>query len=99
MKFPVHLHLGDISTVKADIALLMNPVSGKSGKSETTFNKLSDESPIDYQTLTQMKACVKIHLGDTGPDRDVVLVAGNIGTATTEGPTGGRVGIAECKSE
>ena len=97
--FPVHLHLGDISTQKADIALLMNPIPGKTGKSETIFNKLSDESAIDYQQLTQMNACIKIHLGDTGPDRDIILVAGNIGAATTQTPAGGRLGIAVCKSE
>ncbi|HRI78423.1 MAG TPA: hypothetical protein PLR06_02715 [Cyclobacteriaceae bacterium] len=97
--FPVHLHLGDISTQKADIALLMNPVDGKTGKSETVFSSLSDESAIDYNRLTQMNACIKIHLGDSGPDRDVILVAGNIGTATTPTPTGGRLGIAVCKSE
>ena len=97
--FPVHLHLGNISTPQADIALLMNPVSAKTGKSETIFDKFSDESTVDYQRLTQLNACIKIHLGDTGADRDVVLVAGNIGTANTQGPTGGRLGIAVCKSE
>src|SRR4051812_39200851 len=43
-KYPVHLHLGDITTPAADIALLMNPVGGKSGASETTFDKFADES-------------------------------------------------------
>ena len=77
IKLPVHLHLGDISIQGADVALLMNPVSGATGRSETTFDMLSDESAIDYKRLTQLPACIKIHLGDTGADRDVVLAAGN----------------------
>src|SRR5689334_1946363 len=59
-KFPVHLHLCDITTPAADIALLMNPVAGKSGTSETTFDKLADESTVSYSRLTSMQACVKI---------------------------------------
>ena len=96
----MHLHLGDISTKGADVALLMNPVSGATGRSETTFNILSDESAIDYTRLTQLPACIKIHLGDTGVDRDVVLAAGNIGSSMTQSSNGGRSsGVAVCKSE
>ncbi len=98
-KFPVHLHLGDISKPGADIALLMTPVAGKTGTSETIFNKLSDESSITYQQLIQLQACVKIHLGDAGADRDVVLAAGNIGSAVIKPISGGRTGVAVCKSE
>lgn len=99
-KLPVHLHLGDISAKGADVALLINPVLGATGKSETTFNKLSDESTIDYQRLTQLAACVKIHLGDAGADRDVVLAAGNIGSAVAKSSMGGRSeGVALCKSK
>jgi hypothetical protein len=98
VQHPAHLHLGDITTVGADVALLLNPVNGVSGKSETVFNRLADESTIDYQRLTQMQACVKIHLGDTGADRDVVLAAGNIGTAVAN-DAGGRLGVSTCKSE
>jgi hypothetical protein len=99
-KYPVHLHLGNISTTGADVALLLNPVVGKTGKSETTFNQLADESTITYQQLTQMNACVKIHLGDTGPSRDIILVAGNIGAAVANANSGGRIGgVSLCKSE
>jgi hypothetical protein len=98
-KYPVHLHLGDITTPKADVALLMNPVLGASGKSETTFDKLADESSINYSRLMAMQACVKIHLGDTGSDRDVILAAGNIGAAVAATNSGGRLGVSVCKSE
>ena len=77
----------------------MTPVAGKTGKSQTIFTKLSDESSIDYQRLIQLQACVKIHLGDVGADRDVVLAAGNIGSAVTKPIPGGRTGVAVCKSE
>lgn len=99
VKYPVHLHKGDISTPDADVALLMNPVTGSTGKSETIFNKLSDESTITYQGLVAMKACIKIHLGDVGTERNTILAAGNIGSASTQGTSGGRLGIAVCKSE
>jgi hypothetical protein len=98
-QFPVHLHMGDITTQGADIALLMNPVAGKSGTSETTFDRLADESVINYSRLTSLQACVKIHLGDTGADRDVILAAGNIGTAVAATNSGGRLGVSVCKSE
>jgi hypothetical protein len=98
-KLPVHLHLGDIAKPGADIALLMTPVFGQNGKSETVFNQLSDESFIDYKRLVQLPACIKIHLGDTGAARDVILAAGNIGSSVTQPLSNGRTGVAVCKSE
>ncbi len=98
-KFPVHLHLGDITTPGADVALLMNPVTDKTGTSETTFDRLADESTINYNRLKALQACVKIHLGDTGADRDVILAAGNIGAAVANSNSGGRLGVSVCKSE
>jgi hypothetical protein len=94
IKHPVHLHLPG-----ADVALLMNPVIGNTGRSETTFNALTDESRIDYQKLNALPACIKIHLGDTGPARDIILAGGNIGSSFTNSPAGGRLGISVCKSE
>jgi hypothetical protein len=98
-KYPVHLHLGDITTTGADVALLMNPIEGKTGKSETIFNQLADESTISYSSVVNLQACVKVHLGDTGAARDVVLAAGNIGAAVAQSNPGGRLGIGVCKSE
>lgn len=98
-KHPVHLHRGDITTADADVALLLNPVLGSSGISETTFNMLADESPISYDQLTDLAASIKIHLGDVGDDRNVILVAGNIGSSFAKAKPTGRQGIATCKSE
>lgn len=96
---PVHLHLGDIATPDADVALLLNPVVGKTGKSETTFSMLADESTIQYDQLTALSACVKIHLGDAGDDRNIILAGGNIGMSFTKAKPSGRTGISVCKSE
>jgi hypothetical protein len=98
-EFPVHLHLGDVSTPKADIAAILNPVAAAQGKSETVLSKLADESSVNYQQLISLKACIKIHLSDTGAERDIVLAGGNIGKSATSASSTGRVGFAECKSE
>jgi hypothetical protein len=98
-KFPVHLHLGDLSTPKADVAALLSPVTAGNGKSETVLNKLANETPITYKQVISMNACLKIHLSDVGVERDVVLAGGNIGKASTNSISSGRVGIADCKSQ
>lgn len=96
--FPAHLHFGDISQPGADVMLLFTPVRASSGTSQTTFNKLSDETAVNYASLLKLDACIKIHMGDTGPARDIILAAGNIGNSSTRA-TGGRVGVGVCKSE
>ncbi len=99
MKYPAHLHLGDLSVNGADVAALLRPVVGTSGKSETLINKLAGETAITYADLIKLNACVKVHLSDTGVERDIILVAGNIGTAVSKTIAGGRVGVSVCKSE
>ncbi len=98
LQLPVHLHLGDLTQADADVAALLTPVIGKTGKSETHLVRLADEKTITYRELTELEACIKIHLAETGPDRDIILAAGNIGTAIQHA-FGGRYEIAVCKSE
>jgi hypothetical protein len=98
-KYPVHLHLGDLSVKGADVAALLSPVVGATGKSETHIDKLADETPIIYADLIKLNACIKIHLSDTGAERDIILAAANIGTAVSKTIAGGRVGVSVCKSE
>ena len=98
-KLPVHLHLGDMSQADADVAALLSPVDSKTGKSETILTHLANETPVAYADLLSLEACIKIHLADTGPGRDVVLAAGNIGESFTKSLTSGRTGIGLCKSE
>ena len=99
VEFPVHLHLGDITAADKDVAALLNPVLGKTGLSETTLSILADESAVTYKQLIALEACVKIHLGASGPDRDIILAAGNVGSAASTDVSSGRVGIGVCKSE
>ncbi|HYG17923.1 MAG TPA: hypothetical protein VD816_03300, partial [Ohtaekwangia sp.] len=40
LQHPAHLHAGDISTPDADIAALLNPVTGSTGRSETLLREL-----------------------------------------------------------
>ncbi len=96
---PVHLHLGNLSTPDADVALLLNPVNAADGKSVTTFSMLADVSQFTYEKLSDLEASIKIHLGDVGDDRNVILAAGNIGLSFMKANPGGRTGIATCKSE
>jgi len=96
---PVHLHPGDISMPGADVAALLNPVAGSSGQSETLLVRLSDESPVNYNQLINMDACVKIHLAASGPDRDIILAGGNIGAASTREIASGRFAMGVCKND
>lgn len=98
-KLPAHLHLGDIKTPAADIAVLLNPVLATSGISETSVTKLADDTQVAYKELIQLEASIKIHLSDVGPERDIILAGGNVGALATKTVPGGRVGMAICKSE
>jgi hypothetical protein len=98
-KLPVHLHLGDITTPAADVAALLSPVNAKSGTSETTLKKLADESDVSYSDLIKLNACIKIHLSDVGPERDIILAGGNIGASMIKSIENGRTGFVPCKSE
>lgn len=98
-KLPVHLHLGDISTPGADVAALLTPVNAKTGISETVLKQLADETEIPYSDLIKLNACVKIHLSDVGPERDIVLAGGNIGASMSKSIENGRTGFVPCKSE
>jgi hypothetical protein len=96
-KYPVHLHLGDLTTEGASVAALLNPLVGNVGKSETTLTQLADETAVTYASLIRLNACVKIHLSDSGPEKDIVLAAGNVGAASTKSANG-RLGMAVCQS-
>lgn len=97
IQHPVHLHLGTISAEDAEIAALLTPVEGTTGRSETTLTNLADESRITYSQLIALNACIKVHLAASGPDKDVVLAGGNIGKAASD--DAGRKGFGSCKSE
>ena len=95
---PVHLHLGDLATADADIAALLTPLTAATGQSETRLARLADETAVTYTDLIGLRASVKIHLADIGPERDIILAAGNIGQAFAESVASGRTSVAICKS-
>jgi len=95
---PVHIHFGNISEDNAALGATLNPVYGKTGKSSTHLTMLADETPVTFIDLKNIDACIKIHLADAGPERDIILAGGNIGGASNT-LTGGRIKIAICKSE
>lgn len=97
-QFPVHLHLGNIAAPDAAVAAQLNPVTGTSGSSQTNLLQLADESKITYKQLLDLNACIKVHLAASGPDRDIILAAGNIGKSTGD-VSSGRLGVSTCKSE
>ncbi|HEY0742908.1 MAG TPA: hypothetical protein VGD40_15670 [Chryseosolibacter sp.] len=100
IEHPVHLHVGNMETPDAAILALLNPVLGRTGISETEFSQLSDESLVTFQELIHLDASIKVHLAASGPDKDIVLAAGNIGSNIGgHEHHGGRVDIAVCKSE
>lgn len=95
-KHPVHLHKGDLAEVGAPIAAMLTPVAGRTGKSTTDIFQLEDETKISYQEFIKMKACIKVHLAASGPSKDVILAAGNIGIAVAN--PGGRLAVGICRS-
>lgn len=99
LKYPVHLHLGNIATPNAEVALLLSPVSADNGKSESTIARLADDTSLTYKQLIAMEACIKIHLAESGPDRDIILAGGNIGKSSLNENASGRIGFSVCKSE
>ena len=99
IEHPVHLHLGDLSAPGAEVAALLNPVLGNTGKSATTLRQLADESIVSYRQLVDLKACIKVHLSASGPEREIILAGGNVGSAINSDVSGGRSGIGICKSE
>ena len=97
IKHPVHLHLGDISAPAAEISAVLNPVLGKTGKSETILAQLADESSLSYQNLIEMEGSIKVHLAESGPDRDIILAGGNVGELA-KSISSGRTVFGICKS-
>jgi len=99
LEHPVHIHLGNLSEPGAAVFANLNPVLSKTGKSETHLTQLADESSITYQQLIDLYACVKIHLSASGPSKDIILAAGNVGSASDDDTSTGRLGFGSCKSE
>lgn len=75
---PLHLHQGPINA-DGDLVAILNPVEGKTGKSNTVFDVLGDETKFTYTDLLNYNGSIRVHLDD-GIYKDEVLAGGNIGT-------------------
>ncbi len=95
-QLPSHLHLGDVSSNGADVAALLNPVSAKTGVSETIVTQMADESKVSYKDLLKLAAYVNVHAAVTGPESSIVLVAGNIGVNGTTSSSN-KIGVCSNK--
>lgn len=80
IEHPAHLHYGDVSNPDAEVAAVLEPVLGSTGQSITLVNKLSNENILTYQKLTDFDGHIKVHQ-DSGPNKNTILAAGNIGSA------------------
>ncbi len=78
--YPVHLHYGDLSVPDAPQATLLSDYNGDAGKSITTISTLADESPFTFDRAKSFDGSIKVHLAGSGPDYDVIISAGNVGS-------------------
>ncbi|MCH6233499.1 hypothetical protein [Cognataquiflexum rubidum] len=78
--FPAHLHFGSYETADSPIAFQLDPVDIRTLKSVTILGQLSDGSKLKFADLNTFDGHIKIHLADSGPDYQVILSVGNIGT-------------------
>ncbi|WP_162415374.1 hypothetical protein [Cyclobacterium roseum] len=78
-----HLHFGNLDDEDATIAQLLSPIDSRTLQSRTVIGRLSNGNEPDFESLKNFDGHIKIHLADQGPDYDVILVSGNIGTNDT----------------
>lgn len=76
--FPVHLHHGPYEQ-EAEMAAMLQPVDARTGESVTHIQFLMDDSAITYEELLDFDGHIKVHLGESGEDKEVILAFGNIG--------------------
>ncbi|PRY90432.1 hypothetical protein [Mongoliibacter ruber] len=77
--FTAHLHFGAYDDVDAPIAHLLDPIDIRSLKSTTVLGVLSDQTTLTLEDFKTFDGHVKVHLADSGPDYETILVAGNVG--------------------
>ncbi|UZD23757.1 hypothetical protein PBT90_10190 [Algoriphagus halophytocola] len=80
VSFPAHLHYGDYTDPEAPMAAMLNPVSGANLSSMTEVSSLMDGTSFTFEHMKNFDGHVKVHLASEGPDYEVILVAGNVGS-------------------
>jgi hypothetical protein len=97
-QLPVHLHMGDVSANGAVVAALLSPVNAKTGVSQTTITQLADETKVSYKDLMKLAAYINIHASDSGPESNVILAAGNVGSNGTKLSANLQIGVCQSKN-
>ncbi|MFC3880987.1 hypothetical protein ACFOSV_12395 [Algoriphagus namhaensis] len=85
LDFPAHLHFGAYDAPVAEIAAMLNPINGSDLKSSTILPTLADGEVLSFEDFQSFDGHIKIHLAAEGPDYEVILVSGNIGSNYTAG--------------
>ncbi len=85
ISFPAHLHFGAYDAPVAEIAFLLNPISGTSLQSSTLLGTLADGEKLTFDDFKSFDGHIKIHLAADGPDYETILVSGNVGMNYTAG--------------
>ena len=77
---PAHLHYGPYAT-GAEMAAMLMPVDGTTGKSTTELSHLADGSIFRFDDLLKFNGHLKIH-GDEGANKDLILAFAQLGISS-----------------
>ncbi|MCH7409376.1 hypothetical protein MM239_08225 [Belliella sp. DSM 111904] len=97
--FPAHLHFDSYDGVDAPIAYQLNPVDQRHLTSKTILSTLSNGEVLTFDKMKSFDGHVKVHLAESGPDYEVILVAGNIGINDNSMASFNQEAIAVCSSK
>ncbi|MBB6327990.1 hypothetical protein FHS59_003633 [Algoriphagus iocasae] len=78
--FPTHLHFGSYDTPDAEMAAMLNPINANTLTSRTILPQLADGTKLTFEDFKSFDGHIKVHLASEGPDYQVILVAGNVGS-------------------
>ena len=82
--FPAHLHYGSYTDPEAPMAHMLTAVGGAELQSKTVLGALMDGAKLSFEDMRTFNGHVKVHLASEGPDYQVILVAGNVGSNVDE---------------
>ena len=78
-RLPAHLHFGDLSEADNAQAAMLNVYDVQKGESLTNLRELADDTLFPFDRVSDFDGSIKVHLGPTGDDYNIIVSAGNIG--------------------
>ncbi|EOZ98620.1 secreted protein [Indibacter alkaliphilus LW1] len=78
--FPAHLHFGAYDDVDAPMAHMLEPIDIRLLRSTTVLGRLSNQKDLSFEDFKSFDGHIKVHLADSGPEYQVIIVAGNVGS-------------------